>query len=343
MSLGSPAHSLDTKLRAAATKGFLGVELYWDDLWHYSRQFRGQMAEAAQASARNAAMLQAASEVARLAGTLGLRIVSLQPFRNFDGLVNERVRGQRIQEFHLWLSVARRLGTDIIGVPSTLPTVCEDDYVGDGHAAAAHLRELCGLAGSQGIRVAYENLCFAAHVRDWEQAWERIRLAGEPGNLLFLPDTFNICGRTFMDPEAVGGRRLHGAEELQLSLKRLVDAVPVSRMPVLQVADAETPLVPLTEDHPWRKDAGLVPLMALSRNARLFPFEKGGYLPVLSVVQVLVAAGWEGWVSMEVFSRTTLVEGASTVWEHADRAWAAWEKMAAFMGWAVRPALVADG
>ncbi|KID95524.1 4-hydroxyphenylpyruvate dioxygenase, partial [Metarhizium majus ARSEF 297] len=336
MSLGSSTlHPLDVKLKVAAAKGFLGVEMYWDDLVQYSVQFRPKPPSHAAHDA--VAVLVAATNVANLAARLGLKILSLQPFRNFDGLTDPGLREKRLDEFRLWLATARRLGADIIGVPSTLPTVSAGDYTDNRHAIAADLAKLSRAAKAQGIRVAYENLCFAAHVRDWHQAWDRIELAREPDGLLFLPDTFNICGRTYMDPEAAGGRTPNAEADLRASLARLVDTVPMCRMPLLQVADAELPDEPLTQDHPWRKEAGLVPLMALSRNARLFPFEERGYLPVVSVIQALVGAGWEGWVSMEVFSRTTAVHGEETIWEHAERAWESWEKLARVMGWPARP------
>ncbi|KAG8407946.1 hypothetical protein J3458_020252 [Metarhizium acridum] len=340
MSLGSSAlHPLDVKLKIAAAKGFLGVEMYWDDLFQYSLQFRDEPCSCAaqEAAASSFAVLVAATDVANLAASLGLEILSLQPFRNFDGLTDPGLREKRLDEFRLWLATARRLGAGIIGVPSALPTVKAADYTDNRHAIAADLAKLSRLAKAQGIRVAYENLCFAAHVKDWHQAWDRIELAREPDGLLFLPDTFNICGRTYMDPEEACGKMPNAEAGLRASLQRLVDTVPMARMPLLQVADAELPDSPLTADHPWRKEAGLVPLMALSRNARLFPFEERGYLPVVSVIQALVSAGWEGWVSMEVFSRTTAAQGEETIWEHAKRAWESWEKLAHVMGWEARP------
>ncbi|KHN97580.1 4-hydroxyphenylpyruvate dioxygenase [Metarhizium album ARSEF 1941] len=350
MSLGSAKlHALDTKLKVAASKGFLGIEMYWDDLFQYSVQFRNKASPyaAAQEQQRGAtsslAVLLAAADIAELAARLGLKITCLQPFRNFDGLTDPGLRARRLDEFRLWLATARRLGTDIIGVPSALPTVRPDDYTGSRRAVAADLAGLARLARPHGIRVAYENLCFAAHVRDWHQAWDAIQLADEPDNLLFLPDTFNLCGRTYMDPEHASGKTPNAAADLEASLQRLVEAVPVRRMPLLQVADAELPDRPLTRAHPWRGEAGLPALMALSRNARLFPFEERGYLPVLDVIQTLVAAGWEGWLSLEVFSRTTAAEGDETIRQHADRAWDSWEKLARLMGWQARPLLDGSG
>lgn len=340
MSLGSSTlHSLDTKLRVAAAKGFLGVELYWDDLFQYSLPIRNKISPNTlpETTESSLAVLLAAADIAKLAAGLHLKIISLQPFRNFDGLRNPDLREERLAEFKLWVATARQLGTNIIGVPSTLPTVNSADYTGNRDAAAADLAVLARLAKRLGVRIAYENLCFAAHVKDWEQAWDRIQLAGEPKQLLFLPDTFNICGQTYMNPEDPSGRTPDGAVNLQASLQNLINTVPMHRMPLLQVADAELLDSPLTSDHPWRKETRLTPLMALSRNARLFPFEETGYLPVLSVIQALVSAGWEGWVSMEVFSRTTQVEGERTIWEHAERAWRSWEKLANFMGWQVQP------
>ncbi|KAG8419782.1 hypothetical protein J3458_004623 [Metarhizium acridum] len=41
-SLGSPTRSLETKLRAAASKGLSRVELYWADLLHFSFSFASQ-------------------------------------------------------------------------------------------------------------------------------------------------------------------------------------------------------------------------------------------------------------------------------------------------------------
>lgn len=335
MSLGSTTHPLNTKLEVAALKGFRGIELYWDDLAQYSLSRVAQTPSPPELISDT--ILEAASEIAKLAKSLRLKIVSLQPFRNFDGLINRKLRKRRLEEFQVWLAVAHILGTDIIGVPSTLPTVNKADYTGDRFAAAADLKFLVKLAKRCGIRIAYENLCFGEHVKDWKQAWDRIKIARSPENLLFLPDTFNICGRTYMDPEEESGKQPNADSDLRDSLKMLVDKVPMSRMPLLQIADAEALDLPLTEDHPWRKETGLGPLMALSRNARVFPFEKKGYLPVLSVVQALVDAGWEGWLSMEVFSRTTNVEGEATILEHADRAWASWETLAGSMGWDARP------
>ncbi|QUC19747.1 uncharacterized protein UV8b_03988 [Ustilaginoidea virens] len=336
MSLGAAhLHPLDKKLAAAASRGFLGVELYWEDLAAYSALLGG-----------GGGMLAAAGAVSELCARLGLRVVSLQPFRDADGVASPRLREALLAEFREWLAVAGALGTRIIGVvPATLPPprglLPADCGAGAGEAAAAALllRDLAALARPLGIRVAYENLCFAAHVREWEQAWERIQLA-RADNLVFLPDTFNLCGGAYMDPEHPSGRRDGGDALLGQKLRGLADTVPPASMPLLQVADAEWQPVPLTADHPWRRDTGFAPLMALSRNARQFPFERGGYLPVLSVVEAVVAAGWSGWVSMEIFSRTTAKAGDDTIREHADRAWRSWVKLAKRMGWNTRPKLL---
>lgn len=152
----------------------------------------------------------------------------------------------------------------------------------------------------------------------------------------FLPDTFNICGDIFADPTSPNGQAPDAVEALSRSLAAFAVTIPSSSIPFIQVADAELPLEPLTVAHPWMEGCTNAK-MAWSRNARLFPMEKEGYLPILDVLQAVVKTGWSGWVSQEVFSRVTAVEGDETVWELADRAWKGWEKLALKMEWEPRP------
>lgn len=384
MSLGNAKlHALDKKIKAAATMGFQGIELYWPDLVEYARKYETRpnphstntTTHGLTDMATISVLMAAAKHVGQLCRDLNIEVVSLQPFRNFDGVTNPILRAKRIAEFGLWMNVANELRAGVIGVPSTLPVISadedrtDDDYTGDKDAIARDLKELAELAAPRGIRIAYENLCFGRHIQHWEDAWDIINLAsreddsslnsfelgassngGLMKNLVFLPDTFNICGSKYMDPTTAAGRARNATLAFNQSLKDLTSSIPVAMMPLLQVADAELPASPLDEHHPWRaavKGSGtsstgceyakLSPLMALSRNARLFPLEEDGYLPVVSVVRAFVQAGWSGWVSMEVFSRTTEKEGDETIWQHAKRAWESWLALADAMGWEKRP------
>jgi 4-hydroxyphenylpyruvate dioxygenase len=333
MSLGnSLRHSLDKKLEAAAAVGFHGIELFWDDLVAYGEQ------RLSVTNMCDEEFVATARDLKEICDGLKLSIISLQPFRNYDGLTDPEEHRKKIREFKLWISVANELDCSVIGVPSAIGHAgcAAGDYSGHCATLAKDLAELAGIAGPHGIRIAYENLCFGKHVQDWHQAWQVICQTGRLDDIVFLPDAFNLCGAVFADPSVSGGVSPKGAYMLDRSLQELVEAVPVSSMPILQVADAELMKEPLTGDHPWLATA-TSPKMAWSRNARLFPLEEGGYLPVVQVVKALTSVGWSGWVSLEVFSRTTQRDGDETIWEHATRAWNSWEKLAGEMCWDANP------
>ncbi|KAK2591835.1 hypothetical protein QQS21_010474 [Conoideocrella luteorostrata] len=346
MSLGAPDLPLMDKLIAAREVGFLGVEMYMEDLvefakWRVSEK-RAISAAETTANADDAPALRgAARHVRSMCDKLSLKVVSLQPFRNFDGLTDPALRAQSLQLFELWLEIAEILGADLIGVPATLPTAdnLRSAYTDDPQAAANDLKLLAAMAKPYGIQVAYENLCFSAHVQDWEQAWERIQLAcadGKTDNLVFLQDTFNFCGKRYIDTDRPSGVRVNGDENLQHSLERLLEELDMTKMPLFQIADAECMGETLTKDHPWRRDSGHGALMALSRNGRLFPLEEGAYLPVSNIAKAMAEKGWSGWVSMEIFARNTAKDGRTTIFRHADRAWASWERLATELGWQVK-------
>jgi 4-hydroxyphenylpyruvate dioxygenase len=68
--------------------------------------------------------------------------------------------------------------------------------------------------------------------------------------------------------------------------------------------------------------------MSWSRNARLFAFEEGGYLPIMDVTKAITEGlGYKGWVSMELFSRTMADPSEQVPAEHARRAAIAWDKI----------------
>jgi 4-hydroxyphenylpyruvate dioxygenase len=65
--------------------------------------------------------------------------------------------------------------------------------------------------------------------------------------------------------------------------------------------------------------------------------ERGGYLPVLDVLKAICdekeGLGYKGWISMELFNRSLLVEGSEVPTEHAERAMRSWGKIVKAMGW----------
>lgn len=334
MSLGKAGtHSLMSKLEAAAAKGFEGVEMFWDDLVAYSLDLHHPPDITTHCLENETAIYYGSIRIQEACKRLDLTVLSLQPFRNFDGLLDIQARNLRLREFEFWVVVAHNLGASVIGVPSTItpgPT-----HTGDQRTIANDLLSLCHLARPFDIDIAYENLCFGAHIRSWSQAWDIITLAGRPKNLAFLPDTFNLCGDAFADPSNPTGKKPFGDLEMGISMKKFTNAIPLRCLRYIQVADAEMMDRPLTSSHPWMAGNNSDPKMIWSRNARLFPGEKGGYLPVFNVIEDLIDMGWTGWVSLEIFSRTTSTPGESTIEEHATRAWASWEKIMAELEWRV--------
>jgi 4-hydroxyphenylpyruvate dioxygenase len=57
----------------------------------------------------------------------------------------------------------------------------------------------------------------------------------------------------------------------------------------------------------------------------MYEYERGAYLPVEEVAKAIIyGLGYEGFVSMELFSRTMSEEGENVSWEHAARGVRAW-------------------
>src|ERR1700754_3856522 len=126
--------SLSEKLEAIAAAKFDAVKIFENDLI----TFNGTPADVREA-----------------VRGLGLDIVTLQPFRDFEGAQ----KSQRDRVF-----------------------------------APADLNELGQLAAKRGLRVALEALAWGKHINDYRDAWEAVRRANHPAVGLVL-DTFHILVR----------------------------------------------------------------------------------------------------------------------------------------------------
>jgi 4-hydroxyphenylpyruvate dioxygenase len=143
-------------------------------------------------------------------------------------------------------------------------------------------------------------------------------------------DTFNIAGSVWADPASVttaDGKTANADAALQATLAKMLEVVDVDKVFYVQIVDAERMRHPLVPGHAFYV-AGQPARMSWSRNARLFAFEEGGYLPVLPITKtILDGLGYRGWVSMELFSRTMADPDPSVPAEHARRAGQAWKKL----------------
>ena len=134
----------------------------------------------------------------------------------------------------------------------------------DDARATADLVALAQRAEARGLRLAYEALAWGRHVNRWRHAWRIVEQAAHPALGIAL-DSFHVL--------AVGDD-LAG-----------LDQVPADKIAFLQLADA--PLLSMDS-------------LSWSRHFRLFPGQ--GQLPVTSFLTEVLAAGYAGPLSLEVFN-----------------------------------------
>nr|URY50833.1 3-dehydroshikimate dehydratase [Penicillium parvum] len=325
VSLGAAhLHSITAKIDAAAQNGQQALELFHDDLAEYAKSLRGQSCEGSAAGRSDRDYeIDAAHAIRDLCAQRGLKILALQPFRHYEGLRDLAKHALRLDELRHWVQLCKILGDDLfILIPSSF--LDPSEITGDRHRLVADLAQAADVAFP--VRIAYEALAWGTYINTWEDSWDIVVRANRP-NLGICLDTFNIAARLWADPISLSGRLpAHADDDLQHSMACLVKEIPPQRVYMVQLADGEK-VHPQT---PFLHASPLPTLLAWSRNARLFPCEeeRGGYLPIQRVTEAcLDGLGYTGWVSMEVFSRTTQEDSLSVPYEHAARAKRSWERV----------------
>ena len=134
----------------------------------------------------------------------------------------------------------------------------------DAARAAADLRTLAERAAPRGLRVAYEALSWGRYVKRWSEAWQIVRQADHPALGLVL-DSFHTLA---LGDDYAG-----------------LAALPAEKLFFVQLADA--PLM-----------AG--DLLSWSRHFRNFPGQ--GNLDVVAFLRAVLASGYSGPLSLEVFN-----------------------------------------
>ena len=160
--------TLTEKIEAIAAAQFKGVEIFENDLL----SFNGTPAEAR-----------------RMIEGLGLRTVTFQPFRDFEGMPEpqrSKVFGRAERKF----DVMEELGCDLLMVCSNV----SPDSLGGIERAAADFHELGERAAKRGMRVAFEALSWGRHIHDYRDLWEVVRRADHPSVGLVL-DSFHVLAR----------------------------------------------------------------------------------------------------------------------------------------------------
>jgi 4-hydroxyphenylpyruvate dioxygenase len=136
--------------------------------------------------------------------------------------------------------------------------------IGGVDRAAADLRELGEIAEGFGVEVGFEALAWGRHVSDYRDAWEIVRRADHPRVGLILDSWHSLARGLPCDP---------------------IRAIPADRMTFVQLADAP------------RMD---MDLLQWSRHFRNFPGQ--GDLPVDYFMGAVLATGYDGWLSLEIFN-----------------------------------------
>jgi 4-hydroxyphenylpyruvate dioxygenase len=234
----SLAGTLDEKLAAIAEARFRGVEIFENDLL----SFNGTPAE-----------------VRRMVDDLGLKTITFQPFRDFEGMP-EPQRDRNFSRAERKFDLMQELGCDLLLVCSNV----SPDALGGIDRAAADFHALGEIAARRGVRVAFEALAWGRHINDYRDSWEVVRRADHPAVGLVL-DSFHVLVRgTDLTP---------------------IRSIPKDRIFLIQIADAPH----LDMDY-----------LSWSRHYRCFPGQ--GDLAIDPFMAALQAAGFDGLVSLEIFS-----------------------------------------
>lgn len=315
-------HDLDYKLNQAASAGFKGIEIFYEDLDYAARKLSGNDTPGPEH------LLQVAEHAYSVCKGLDLDIIGLQPFLFYEGLKDREQQARLIEKMKLWFQLAKKLHTTTIQIPANfLPA---EQLTDDLDIIVADLQQVAdmGAAESPPIRYAYENLCWSTHIDTWDKLWDVVKRVDRP-NFGMCLDTFNIAGRVWADPASPSGKTPNADADLKASIERLVKEVDVSKVFYIQVVDAERMESPLVAGHPFHVE-GQPARMNWSRNARTFMYEtdRGAYMPVEDVARAIISGlGYVGYVSMELFSRTMAEEGQHVPDEHASRGIASWKKL----------------
>lgn len=315
-------HDFDAKMTEAATSGFSGVEIFYEDLDYLARKLSGQDEPSSQH------LLEAAEHCYQVCHDRSLEIIGLQPFLFYEGLKDRKQHDVLIEKMRLWFKLAKRLHTTTIQIPANfLPA---EQLTNDLDLIAGDLRQVAdmGAAEQPQIRFAYENLCWSTYIDTWEKLWDVVQRVDRP-NFGVCLDTFNIAGRVWADPTSPSGKTPNADADLKQSLANLVKEVDLAKVFYIQVVDAERMTEPLVKGHAFHVDRQ-PPRMSWSRNARTFMYEddRGAYLPSEEVAKAIIHdLGYTGYVSMELFSKTMSEEGPDVSRQHAKRGMVAWQKL----------------
>ncbi|OQE17942.1 hypothetical protein PENSTE_c019G02279 [Penicillium steckii] len=317
-------HHLEPRLQAAANAGYKWIDLF-DECWSAYLQEHGLSGDQLwEATPQN---LQIARKLGDFVKSLGMRIACTQPLRQIEGIKDPVERQETLNLVAKRFPFMRAFDTDLVFMCANIRT--DPGVTSDLKIVARDLAELGDMAaayakadGGQMLRVGYEGLSWATR-NTWSSSWEAVRFANRP-NVGLILDTFNILAVEFADPyNKEGHGRIYSTleESLQIltdSLTSLALTVPGDRIFFFQCGDAEL-MNPATFSP--LSDPKIPSLLPWSRGHRLFPLEqaRGSYMPVELVTAAVLATGYRGPISLEVFNNSLNGSGNEIPVSHATR------------------------
>lgn len=322
-SLGHPTvHPIESRLEQAARAGFKLIELVEEDLISYAkRRLAGGVTDANQ--------ILAAESVKRLCDELGIKPFVLQPFWFYEGLTDRKEHELKIAKLRLWMKLVKALDVQLIQIPTNWQV---KGTTGDIDIIVQDLIEMAdiGLEQNPVVSFAYEAVAWGTHIDLWQGSWEIVKRVNKPNFGLCL-DTYHIVARVWGDPTESDCKHPDGDILLQRSLDQLVKDVDRSKIFYVQVGDAEKLDQALIKGHPYYDESQL-PRMSWSRNARLFfeGGENGGCLPIEPLVdRILNAMNFQGYLSVETFSRSLFDEDPDLPSSMASKGMESWKDIVA--------------
>lgn len=325
LSLGSCNHHLlEPRLRAAAKAGYKVIDLFDNDWAAYLGEHGLDPNACWSPTPENIAV---ATKLGKLVKDLGMEIGCTQPLRCIEGTLDPTERKQQLGLVKERFPFMRAFGTNVVFMCANIRR--DAGVTADLETVSGDLRELGDMAieyakkdGGPPLYVGYEGLSWAQR-NTWKASWDVVRTANHP-NVGLILDSFNILAVEYANPyNPSGSGRIFDdeAEAIQRvkdSMSRLVKEVPADKILFVQLGDAVC-VDPTTFKAPT--DPETPKLLPWSRGYRLFPYEKhlGGYMPVDIVAAAILATGYKGALSLEVFN-TSLEETGPEVPEiHAQR------------------------
>lgn len=357
-------HGLLDKLRAIARSGINGVEIFSDDLAAFAHSDEFAKATSAEVAlltppdsplskhasiasaptkcynafgectrAELAQEIAAAAYISTFCKQLGLEIYNLQPLRDIEGWVSAQDRDEAMARVESRFEVMKALDTHLLlicsnNAPAPRTTGDLATLVRD----FTHISDLASRYSAQHgheIRIGFEALSWGAHVDVWSQAWNVVRTTARD-NIGLILDSFNTLGRQYADPCTSSGIQepiSRTTSDLKASLAQLSAQVPADKIFFLQIGDAKRMSSPLPPSP--NADEPKPARMIWSRSSRLYPCEaeQGAYLPVTEFMLAVMATGFRGPWSIEVFNDSLSDEDSSVPTSHATRARAGLDKL----------------